>query len=698
MKPEYKTAAGIFGLVVLGGVVGASVFVLFGSRLGIYSLFGLVPLLAVVGFAFVRTTVADTGSGQKRIREQRAREVGGEFADVYGGLRAMQEAYPELVSEADVPFEQVVSRMEEEGIDVDRSTGTAELGRFASPDVGALTAIGNDIDGLADTRDEAFVESVREEVRRLNAELERLEGVIDPDAYEDPDAISKAAAEERAGQSWWRTLGTRLEEYRDHARSEAERAADALRTDARTAGDVEMGTVEEQLSGVSAGDVTTAVDAVLSARDAFRRAATGSFDERRRELLALADAVRSADVLERVSDDRAAAFESAVTAVEALDDAVEVSELRKHGRELRSVCTAVVTDLEASLDERLSTLEAADVPEDYYQRPAAADAAYGEELSELRDSAAYRSTWMSAANALADALDGVERKARVARMYDEIESRIGTELRRSGEVRSADIPVKRDEEQFMGLYARTHDVAFDPAEPSLTAAGSAETYTVTADVSFADGGAERSARVELDGEHHSDRAVVTTYLAESVAFEEVPYGEYTVRAIPTDDGNEPAEASVTVDADASVDLEMADVTLRERLCDGLDDVDRHVGEMGDRFEQRFEASGYLDASMSFPVSDGYVPCLLATWAAEEGYGVTETEDEGVVVYSADRVAAELRKVAQHNLEPGGTIGYGGLRERFLSAPVPDAVVREVAASVSELRPTDEGVQRPPEGE
>jgi hypothetical protein len=283
-------------------------------------------------------------------------------------------------------------------------------------------------------------------------------------------------------------------------------------------------------------------------------------------------------------------------------------------------------------------------------------------------------------------------------MYDEIESRIETELRRSGEVRSADIPVKRDEEQFMGLYARTHDVEFDPTEPSLTAAGSTETYTVTADVSFADGGSERTARVELEGDAHDDRTEVTTYLAETVVFEEVPYGEYTVRAVPATDGNEPAETSVTVDADVTVDLEMPDVTLRERLCEGLDDVDRHVDEMSDRFGERFEASGYLDDSMSFPVSDTYVPCMLATWAAEAGHGVTETETGGVVVYSADRIAEELWKVARHNLGPGETIGYGGLRERFLSAPVPDAVVREVAASVSGLEPTDEGVHRPTEGD
>jgi hypothetical protein len=221
---------------------------------------------------------------------------------------------------------------------------------------------------------------------------------------------------------------------------------------------------------------------------------------------------------------------------------------------------------------------------------------------------------------------------------------------------------------------------------------------VTADVSFADGGSERTARVELEGDAHDDRTEVTTYLAETVVFEEVPYGEYTVRAVPATDGNEPAETSVTVDADVTVDLEMPDVTLRERLCEGLDDVDRHVDEMSDRFGERFEASGYLDDSMSFPVSDTYVPCMLATWAAEAGHGVTETETGGVVVYSADRIAEELWKVARHNLGPGETIGYGGLRERFLSAPVPDAVVREVAASVSGLEPTDEGVHRPTEGD
>jgi len=380
--------------------------------------------------------------------------------------------------------------------------------------------------------------------------------------------------------------------------------------------------------------------------------------------------------------------------VAAIDDAMEMAELRDRGTRLRSVCTDLIRDLEATLENDLETLSDVNVPEDYYERPDAADHDFVSEVTAASTLEAYRSAWMAAAADLTDALATIDRKARVASMYAEIEEHIESALRREGEVTGEDLPVKRDHEQFLGLYARTHDVEFDPSVPELSTPGSGERYTVTARVSFEGGGEERSATVELEGPDYDAAETITTYLADVVEFEDVPYGEYTAAAIPEASGNESAERSIAVEGDVTVDLEMADVSLRDRLCSGYDHgtIQTYLEELDDRFADTFESEGHLTSRTEFPIADEYVPCLLATWAGETGHDVTEVDDQ-VLVYDADTVTEELRMVAQHNLEAGGSMDYETLRERFLSAPVPDEAVRDAATSIESLTADDDHLRK-----
>lgn len=694
MKPQYKVAGGVVVVALLWGGASAAIFVFVGSQLAVYMLGALVPLLAVAGFLYVRGSSG--GGSEQRIREQRAREVGSRFADVYGDYRAMQDAYPGIADDLDLPFEQIIADLEDQDVSVDRETGTTSLGRFASPDVTTLTSIDSDIDDLEARLDRAFVEAVREEIREVNAQLRRLDGIVDvavsrtPDEVPDPE--DPALADD---DSWWRTLGRDIENHREHAREEIGRAAEAVRASMREADDVDDAAVERHLSRAeSAETVDEGVDAVLTARDTLRQEASGSFSDRRRELLALAEAVESADVDEHLDSARLSAFEDAREEVEAIDDAMEMAELRDRGTRLRSVCTDIIRDLEATLESNLETLADANVPEDYYERPEAADRDVVSEVTAASTLEAYRSAWMATAADLTDALATIDRKARVASMYAEIEDHIESTLRREGKVTGEDLPVKRDHEQFLGLYARAHDVEFDPAVPKLSTPGSGERYTVTAKVSFEDGGEERSATVELVGPDDEVSETVTTYLSEVVEFEDIPYGEYTVTAIPEASGNEPAETSVAVEGDVTVDLEMADVSLRERLCSGYEEgtIETYLDELDDHFAEAFESEGYLTTRTEFPIADEYVPCLLAAWANEVGHDVTELDDQ-VLVYDADQVTEELRMVTQHNLDAGGTMDYDTLRERFLSAPVPDEAVRNAAAGVEGVTADDDHLRK-----
>jgi len=694
MKPQYRVAGGVVVFVLLWGGASAAIFVFAGSQLAVYMLGALLPILAIAGFLYVRG--GSGGGSEQRIQEQRAREVGSRFADVYGDYRTIQDAYPDIADDLGLPFEQVIANLEDQDVSVDRESGTTSLGRFASPDVTTLASIDSDIDDLEARLDRAFVEAIREEIRDINAQLRRLDGIIDvsvdrtPDEVPDPD--DPALADD---DSWWRTLGRDVENHRERAREEIGRAAEAVRASMREADDVDDVTIEKQLSRAeSAESVDEGVDTVLAARDTLRQEASGSFSDRRRELLALADAVESADINEYLDSSRLSEFGAAREEVAAIDDAMEMAELRDRGTRLRSVCTDLIRDLEATLENDLETLSDANVPEDYYERPDAADHDFVSEVTAASTLEAYRSAWMAAAADLTDALATIDRKARVASMYAEIEEHIESALRREGEVTGEDLPVKRDHEQFLGLYARTHDVEFDPSVPELSTPGSGERYTVTARVSFEGGGEERSATVELEGPDYDAAETITTYLADVVEFEDVPYGEYTAAAIPEASGNESAERSIAVEGDVTVDLEMADVSLRDRLCSGYDHgtIQTYLEELDDRFADTFESEGHLTSRTEFPIADEYVPCLLATWAGETGHDVTEVDDQ-VLVYDADTVTEELRMVAQHNLEAGGSMDYETLRERFLSAPVPDEAVRDAATSIESLTADDDHLRK-----
>jgi len=228
MKPQYRVAGGVVVFVLLWGGASAAIFVFAGSQLAVYMLGALLPILAIAGFLYVRG--GSGGGSEQRIQEQRAREVGSRFADVYGDYRTIQDAYPDIADDLGLPFEQVIANLEDQDVSVDRESGTTSLGRFASPDVTTLASIDSDIDDLEARLDRAFVEAIREEIRDINAQSRRLDGIIDvsvdrtPDEVPDPD--DPALADD---DSWWRTLGRDVENHRERAREEIGRAAEAVR-------------------------------------------------------------------------------------------------------------------------------------------------------------------------------------------------------------------------------------------------------------------------------------------------------------------------------------------------------------------------------------------------------------------------------------------------------------------------------------
>ena len=67
------------------------------------------------------------------------------------------------------------------------------------------------------------------------------------------------------------------------------------------------------------------------------------------------------------------------------------------------------------------------------------------------------------------------------------------------------------------------------------------------------------------------------------------------------------------------------------------------------------------------------------WGERTGNHVAEQPDGTVLVYDLETLGKELENVVAYNIADGESMAFGTLREKFLSAPVPDEVITDIAA-------------------
>lgn len=690
MRPQYKSAATIFVLVLLGGIVSFLLFVFVGTQEAMISLVAIIPVLLGVS-AFVVRRTRHGNDGTKQIRTRRANRIANRFAEVYTAFTAMRESYPDLVSDADLPVEQLVNEMEKRGFNVDRSNGSASLGRLASPNVASLKALEGHIDDFEAELDEAFFDAAQTEVQRIYQHLADLDDVIDVKTARTSEEFSGQSISTDEDSLGWRELGRKLETHREQARNEIERAVETLRQELVGSREIDRQEVEQHLSEAeTASTIENRVAAVRAARNALRNEASDSFDELREQLVELVESVRSSGVLDQVESRKREQFESTAVEIEGLTDAAELQTLREHERSLKSICLELIEIVTSNVEHYLDKLNIAEVPDSYFGRPEVLDAGYVDQLERTEEVDAYQRVWMEAATELMDAHADLQEKQRVASVYTDIVPDIDEELQRTGMVTPEDLPVTRKETVFMGLYARTHDVSYDPTEPALSISEGDGEYQLTVNVVVDEDetGFVADVMVTRGDQQWSER--VSGVDNDSVTFESVPYGEYSVEIIPKTEKYERTERVIHLPNSRTVNLEVKTVSLRERLCDGFGDVSEYVDELTEEFETAFAENDHVTESMPFPVDEEYVPCLLATWAEQAGYEARETED-GVVVFDSGQLVDELRKATKHNLEEGEDLPFTELRARFLSVPAPDEAIKAAMQMVDGGHATDVGI-------
>jgi hypothetical protein len=677
VKSSTKTALGIFGLIVLGVLASAGVFVFFGTQLAVYATVAIAPMLFIGGALWVRQRIQSTGTDQTQYTRRRAREVGEAFTDFWERHDQVRRTYPGVFGDGlGLGVNALIADLNEAGIQFDTQTGTFTLGSVSNLE--EINTLANRIDEVQSDLDPAFGDAVAGRINAIQSELHRLDDLVDASQYPSGADVPR---------NHWTDAADEMDRAREQAIELIDDAAEGVQSAITAADNVDRASVEHYLADArdAAGNYqfSRAVTALLDARDAVRREGETTFSSVQQDLESLLATVTDSDADQYITDQSKTDVSDLQQSIGQLDDAIDLADLTRIRNDAKEQCINIVATLEEDLEGVIRQLEQADVPEGFYSTPEAADEDYPGTLRETEDLTLFETRWQTAVEKLTEALSTLEPKADVVSGYDNIREEIESQLRATGRVDGSDLPVRKHHEQFLGLYYREHpnEVTFDIDEPSLTVAGGGESYDVDVTVRFERGGPDRDVAVTLDGGATGPERTdtVTTPLVGTVTFTEVPFGEYTVRAEPADDEFASAEQSVMVDDQMEVDLDLSAISLRERICEGMEaEAERYLDDLEDTLAERFETEGQLTTEMSYRVDEEYIPCLLVLWADRVAHAVTESEDGAVVVYDAGTIRDELENVIRYNLDEGESITFDGLRERYLSAPVPDHELSEIA--------------------
>ncbi len=701
MKTRTRAVLGIGVLTVAIAAVGAGLFVLGNTEIGVYVVVGGVPVV-LVGSAvmYVRGVVGGEGNTGQYV-EQRAKQVGSSLRDVWRSLDAIETQFPRFdVGNLRARTDSLAADYEAEAGEFDRESGSFTVGsNAASAELQELERIDGELTTLAADRDDALYEFVTTRLASVESSLATLADAgltAEPPAYEEPPTPAEGAP---SGVDYRDVVGDPLTAYRDVADETVGDAIERVRDIRRSAtGPIDEQAVESRLDSAANarrdGEYETAVEDVLAARSELESELSGSFDADRDALLSLADVVLASDADRFVSIDPFDRVDEVRRELEELDSALDVEALTRHRDAMRSATREIVEALESELQAAVRTLESESLPAGYYTRPDVADEDHAGTFRRTDDVSALESEWRASIEPLVEAVDSLDTKATVVEAYPDVSETIEERLRTEGTVTAGDLPV-RHAEQFFGLYFRRNpDVEFDPDAPALSR-GTVETYTVEVTVAYDEGSEEkRTAVVELADDGFDERAVVETHLVGSVRFADVPFGEYVLSVDPREDDYAAVERTLQVNDDVETTVDVEAVSLYDQLVGDREATIRsQVEEFGPRLEDRFAETGYLSTAMDFPITDEYVPGLLAAWADVEGYAISRA-DGVVYVYDDDQISQEIMNVIQYNIDEGESISYERVRSNFLSTPVPDEVIASLAAeSGLPVEATDEELRK-----
>ncbi|GAB6878441.1 hypothetical protein JCM17823_07150 [Halorubrum gandharaense] len=658
---DRKFTLAIGGSALATMAIGLGMFLYVGSQIGVYVLLLGIPTVIVGGtIAYVQRSKPSGGQKTTRYFEDKAQQVGER-------MRSLLVEYDRLLDRLDDwdggethdEISYVVDRFDDAGVEFDRSTNRFQI--RGGGDLREIERLDTQVDELRTELAESAHRHVTQERETCIEAQERLrtEGLIDrvrePDDVPvgDPDAILSAMA----------AFDTKIEAAVDDAVETLQTLAE--RND-RPADQVERGAGNAR-SSIERGEYAAAAGALVETRDRMEGDLATTFESERKTLESVLETVKSSIASEYVDPALRDELDEIERELDGIDSALEHADLEALSEQTRKVCTKMVTEMADELDEHLATLSTASVPEDYYEYQSVNDETYDSDLRTAGDLNEYRRTWLTAVGELSEAIDAVEMKASVAEAYPTVRDDIEEVLRARGRVEPDDLKVKQAEE-FLELYAADHqDATFRSNPPALTTDGAGEAYALTVQAGFPEGGPKRGIDIDLNGPEDDTRSF-ETHLLDIAEFEELPYGEYTISVTTPEDGYADEERTVTLDDDEEVEVTLPEVTIRESVCEGIEEeAEAALDDAESLFSDEYEESEYLSDSMDFPMTAEYVPCMLALWAERQGLTVREV-DGSVLVYDGEQFQNRLQNIVDHNLSAGESITYTDVRNRYLAVP------------------------------
>ena len=672
---------GMVFLILLSGAVSAAIFISEGAQMAVYAQVAVIPLLLLGGYVWVNRTVQSAGSSRTEFERRKARLLGEQLSDVWQTAQQINRAYPRCLTATEwESLERIVTEAESAGIAFDGEAGTFEM----TKNLGSLEEF-NRLEGELERAEtdlyEGFRHNSQQDLTAVTNSLKRLSPVV-PDSEPPQRTLS-------SDNQHWQDVADVLDDHYEAATQYIYDVCEQIQQVQQGADGPANPAVEQQLSSArqaaDAREFEQAATAVLDARDLIARETSGAFHDRRdalEELIAIASGV---SIPPGIASEYEQRLDEYARELETLDDAMGINDIHELEQDVRELLCGVVSDLQSRRDELVETLGTHDIPEGWYDPPDNATTSYLSQLTTTPNIDSFTDEWETAVEELVAVIDELEPKSTVVSGYDRIEPQITETLKKEGVVTGEDLPVGELEEQFLILYYRNHmnRVEYDPGGPQLVSSTGTESYTVSVIVEFDVGGDERELTIRLTGATHTAEETAVTPFATTVSFDEVPYGEYTLEVIPDSQEFGPVTREITVDDDLEIDIELTQRTLREQLCEGLDiDIEHTLSEFSSRLEEQFEAEQYLHSDMSVPIADEYVPCLLVSWAEENGYTVGRDGDD-ITVFERERVQKELENVIRYNLEDDETKSFAALRNNFLSAPISDTMLTELVEESTE---------------
>jgi len=675
MRPAVGNALRLVAVVLFAGGAGAGVLLATGSNVGV-GLAGIgVPLVVAVGIAvYVQMTINQNATTPGEFVHDRARSTATTFRDEVTTYNRRRGQHPEWeTGRLDTLVDQLVDDFAAAGVVVSPDDGTFDIDDPSNPR--EFDSLEEAVAEFARQRDAAFEEFVETELRRAEEALDRL--APDVLAASEVESVSPSATPSDPEDA-----AATLSEARETARDTVERAAERVsETIQEYDGDPE--TIRESLeragSAAADGRIETAVEEIERATSAAEAAVGEAFADRREAVEALVETVDQSVVETYADREHVDAVHEVGERIADVDTAMDRSALADAERRLRRHCREMVEQLQADLDANIETIQRADIPVGFYTVPPAAGRDYTGQLRNADDLSAFRTTWVDAVGALTDSVEEAAEKASVADAYGMVAGEIDETLRTTGRVDGSSLRVASPE-QFMELYANTNpEVEYDPTGPTLSAPGGSETYTLTVTARLADNdGSQYEFRLDVDGESDHRTARATDYVATRESFERLPYGEYEVTATVDDGAFPTVSETVRITADREIELAVERQSVADRVCGrDRDAVRNQLPAVAGELERTFDREGHLVPEMEFPVTDEYVPCLLALWAEETAHD-TRLDDGRVLVYDHDELVERVEHAVRQSVVDGGeTLTFGTIRSRYLSVPVSDGLLETV---------------------